>query len=83
LPKLFNPKLGHAVIGGHAEIFAVIGGQRAMLDTAKGVRLCKNRVEHRGEIAWRRIGRLKHLCQGRLAGQRFVALGSAFGKLTL
>jgi len=28
-----------------------------------------------------RIGGLKHLCQGRLAGQRFVALGSAFGKL--
>ena len=71
---LFDPKLGHAVIGGQAEIFAVIGDQCAMLDAAKGVRLFKNSVEHRGEIAGRRIGGLKHLCQGRLAGQRFVAL---------
>ena len=70
-------------MSGQAEIFAVIGDQCAMLDAAKGVRLCKNSVEHRGEIAGRRIGGLKHLCQGRLAGQRFVTLGSAFGKLTL
>ena len=54
-----------------------------MLYAAKGVRLFEDRVEHRGEIAGRRIGGLKHLCQGRLAGQPRVALGSAFGKLTL
>jgi hypothetical protein len=46
----------------------------AMLDAAKGVRPFKNSVKHRGEIAGRGIGGLKHLCQGRLAGQRFVAL---------
>ena len=80
---LFGPPSGHAAIGGHVEIFAVIGDQCAMLDAAKGVRLFKNSVEHRGEIAGRRIGGLKHLCQGRLAGQRFVSLGCAFGKLTL
>jgi len=45
-----------------------------MLDAAKAVRLFKNSVEHRGEIAGRRIDVLKHLCQGRLAGQCFVAL---------
>ena len=54
-----------------------------MLDAAKAVRLFKNSVEHRGEIAGRRIDVLKHLCQGHLAGQPRVALGSAFGKLTL
>jgi len=47
------------------------------------MRFFKNSVEHRGEIAGRRIGGLNHLCQGRLAGQPRVALGSAFGKLTL
>ena len=41
LPKLFDPKWGHAVISGHAEIFAVIGSQCAMLDAAKGVRLVR------------------------------------------
>jgi hypothetical protein len=45
-----------------------------MRDTAKGVRFFKNSVEHRAEIAGRGIEGLKHLCQGRLAGQRFVAL---------
>ena len=54
-----------------------------MLDTAQAVRLFKNSVEDRGEIAGRRIDVLKHLCQGHLAGQPRVALGSAFGKLTL
>ena len=54
-----------------------------MLDAAKAVRLFKNSVEHRGEIAGRRIEGLKHLCQGRLAGQTRGALGSAFGKLPL
>ena len=52
-PKLFDPKLGHAVLGGQAEIFAVIGDQCAMLDAAKGVRLFKNSVEYWGEIAGR------------------------------
>ena len=54
-----------------------------MLDAVKGVRLCKNSVEHRGEIAERRVGGRKHPCQGRLAGQPGVTLGSAFGELTL
>jgi hypothetical protein len=61
LAKLFDPKLGHPAMGGEAEIFAVIGDQCAMLDAAKGVRLLKNSVEHRGEVAGRGIDDLQHL----------------------
>jgi hypothetical protein len=80
---LFDPKLGHAVIGGQVEIFAVISDQCAMLDAAKGVRLFEHRVEDRREVSVRRVDDLQHLGDRGLPLLRLVSLGSAFGKLTL
>ena len=56
-PQLFGKPLGHAVIGDHAEMLAVIGDQPFLLDAAKGMRLLEQRLEHGGKIARRRIRR--------------------------
>jgi hypothetical protein len=46
------------------------------------VGLVQNRVEHRGEIAGRRVDDLQHLRSRGLLPQRFVAFGGALVELS-
>jgi hypothetical protein len=55
----------------------------SVVGAAERMRLFQDRIEHRREIAVRRIDDLQDLGHRVLAGQRFVALGSALGKLAL
>jgi hypothetical protein len=76
--------------GNRAEMLSVIGRQAAMRYVAQGMRFFEYRVEHRREVAWRRIDDPQYLGGGRLLLQGFVTLrfalvtlGFALGKLTL
>jgi len=55
--------------------------QRAHFRFAQHGRLFQHRIEHRGEIAGRRIDDLQHLGHRALAGERFVTLGAGLFQL--
>jgi hypothetical protein len=57
------------------EFLAVIDLQAAVSDRTKAMRLLQDRVEHRCEVAGRRIDDLQHLCSRGLPLQRFARLG--------
>ena len=58
-----------------AEVLAVVKKQASEFGPAEGVPLLQYRVEHRREIAGRRIDDLQHLGSGCLLLQRLARLG--------
>jgi hypothetical protein len=63
--------------GDRAQTLAVVEHQGTECGAAECVRLFQDRIEHWGGVARRAVDDMQHLCQGGLAGERFVALGGA------
>ena len=76
LAEHFPEALGQSVRCGRAKILPVIDGQMSVVGAAERMRLFQDRIEHRREIAGRRIDDLQHLGSRRLLLQGLTRLGN-------
>src|SRR3954452_22151119 len=81
--KIRGERLGHIAHGGWCEALAIIGRHETEGRLAQAHRLFEDRVEHRGEVAGRRIDDLEDLGYRGLLDERFVTFRSGFRQLTL
>ena len=71
----FLERFRHPLLRNRAKAFAIIDHQPAERGLAQRVRLLQYRLEHRSEIAGRRVDGLQDFGDRGLPGQRLVTLG--------
>src|SRR5215472_10306086 len=81
--KKFCKGLGMSTDCDSAKIFTVESHQRAVSGVAQGVRFLQDRIEHREEVAGRRIDDLQYFGSPGLLITRFSKFSLTLGKLTL
>jgi len=81
LAQHLRERLRHPVRRDGAEMLPVINCQTAAGSFTQSMRLFEHRVEHRREIAWRRVDNLQDFRHRGFLSLAFVALGSALVEL--